>query len=640
MSPAQLQSLLQQAIAHHRAGRLTEAAAIYTRIRAVAPRSFDAVHLLGVIALQQGRAAEAVDLLKKALSLDARHAVCRMRLGLALMAAGRAKDAEPEFRETLRLKPDLVEGWDNLAYCFKAQDRLQEAVECHERSLSLNPRNPIGWYNYGLTLSLYGRVGDALRCHERALAADPNYAKAHFGRAQALQQAHRIQESVEAYATYLRREPRNFDAHSYRLFALNNLDSLAREQVFAEHVAFGRAVGEFPMPDFPNEPQAGRRLRVALISPDFRTHSCAYFIEPLLRHLDPAQFELYLYHDHFREDALSQRFKSLATVWRNFVGQSNEMVEKTIRADQPDIMVDLAGHTGVMNRLPVFARHLAPVQINYLGYPNTTGVPAIRYRLTDAIADPPGDSDALATERLVRFAPTAWCYQPAERAPEPAAPPCLAAPDAPFTFGCFNNLGKITEATLRMWGRILAEVPDARFLFKGRGLGEPAARERLLARFAACGLPPERIEMLDRTAETSDHLALYHRMDVSLDTAHYCGTTTTCESLWMGVPVVTLAGDRHAARVSASLLTAVGHEEWIAHNADDYVAKAVALARDRAALAPIRAALRDEMKRSPLLDAAGQSQRFAAALRQCWSEWCAQRESEKLEQFAPLNAGA
>lgn len=639
MSPAQLQSLLQQAIAHHRAGRLTEAAAIYTRIRTLAPRSFDAVHLLGVVALQQGRAVEAVDLLKKALTLDARHAVCRMRLGLALMAAGRAKDAEPEFRETLRLKPDLVEGWDNLAYCFKAQDRLQEAIECHERSLALNPRNAIGWYNYGLTLSLYGRVGDALRCHERALAADPNYAKAHFGRAQALQQAHRIPESVEAYATYLQREPRNFDAHSYRLFALNNLDSLSREQVFAEHVAFGRAVGEFPVPDFPNEPQAGRRLRVALISPDFRTHSCAYFIEPLLRHLDRAQFELYLYHDHFREDALSQRFKSLATVWRNFVGQSNEMVEKTIRADQPDILVDLAGHTGVMNRLPVFARHLAPVQINYLGYPNTTGVPAIHYRLTDAIADPAGTADALATERLVRFAPTAWCYQPAERAPEPVTPPCLAAPDAPFTFGCFNNLGKITEATLRLWGRILAEVPDARFLFKGRGLGEPAARTRLLTHFAACGLPADRIEMLDRTAETSDHLALYHRMDVSLDTAHYCGTTTTCESLWMGVPVVTLAGDRHAARVSASLLTAVGHEEWIAHNADDYVAKAVALARDRAALAPIRATLRDDLRRSPLLDAAGQSQRFATVLRQCWSEWCAQ-ESDKLSQLAPLNAGA
>jgi len=638
MSPAQLQSLLQQAIAHHRANRLPEASAIYTRIRALAPRNFDAVHLLGVVAIQQGRSTDAVELLKKAATLDPRHAVCRMRLGLALLGAGRAREAEVELREALRLSPDLVEGWDNLAYCFKAQDRLKEAVECHERSLAINPRNPTGWYNYGLTLSLYGRVGDALRCHDRALAADPNYAKAHFGRAQALQQAHRIPESVAAYATYLAREPRNFDAHSYRLFALNNLETLSREQVFAEHVAFGRLVGEFPVPDFPHDRQPGRRLRVALLSPDFRTHSCAYFIEPLLRHLDPAQFELYLYHDHFREDALSQRFKALAAVWRNFVGQPTEMVEKIIRADQPDLLIDLAGHTGVTNRLPMFARHVAPVQITYLGYPNTTGLPAMHYRLTDGLADPVGEADAFATEQLVRFAPTAWCYQPPPESAVPVPPPCLATPDAPFTFGCFNNLGKITETTLRMWGRILAAVPDARFLFKGRGLGEPAARERLLAHFAACGLPPERIELLERTAETADHLALYHRMDVSLDTAHYCGTTTTCESLWMGVPVVTLAGDRHAARVSASLLTAIGHEEWIAHNEDDYVAKAVALARQRPALAAVRAALRADMQRSALLDEVGQSRRFAAALRQCWTGWCA-RETEKLESRAPLPAG-
>ncbi len=630
MSPAQLQSLLQQAIAHHRANRLVEAAAIYTRIRSVAPRNFDAVHLLGVVAIQQGRSADAVELLRKAAALDPRQHVCRMRLGLALMGTGRGREAEAEFREALRLRPDFIEAWDNLAYCYKAQDRLKEAVECHERSLSLNPQSAVGWYNYGLTLSLYGRVGDALRCHDRALAVDPNYAKAHFGRAQALQQANRIPESIAAYAAYLQREPRNFEAQSYRLFALNNVDSLSREQAFAEHVAFGKLVGEFPVPEFPNERKPDRRLRVAFLSPDFRTHSCAYFIEPLLRHLDPALFEIYLYHDHFREDALSARFKERAAVWRNFVGQPNETVEKAIRADQPDILVDLAGHTGVTSRLPMLARHLAPVQINYLGYPNTTGVSAMQYRFTDAITDPIGDADAFAVERLVRFAPTAWCYQAPDRAPDPVAPPCLAAPDAPFTFGCFNNLGKISETTLRMWGRILAAVPEARFLFKGRGLGEPAAREHLLAHFAACGLPADRIDMLDRTDSTTDHLALYHRMDVSLDPAHYCGTTTTCESLWMGVPVVTLCGDRHSARVSASLLTAVGHEEWIAHSEDEYVAKAVALARDRVSLAPIRATLRDDLKRSSLLDDVGQSRCFAEALRACWTEWCTQSVAAEL----------
>lgn len=630
MPPVQLQRLLQDAIVHHRAGRLTEAAALYTRIRSVLPRNFDAVHLSGVIALQQNRAAEAVELLKKAAGISPQHPVCRMRLGLALMSAGQAKEAEAQFREALRLKPDLVEGWDNLAYCLKGQDRLKEAVECHEQSLKLNPQNAVSWYNYGLTLSLYGRVADALRCHDRALAVDPSYATAHFGRAQVLQQSHRAREAIEAYDRYLACEPRNIDAQGYRLFALNHVDTATREQVFAEHAAFGRRLGECAAPDFPQDRSPDRRLRVAIVSPDLRAHSCAYFLEPLLRHLDPAQFELYLYHDHFRQDAVSRRFQSFAACWRSIVAQPNAVVEETIRADRPDIVIDLAGHTGSINRLPMFARHLAPVQINYLGYPNTTGVRAIRYRFTDDVVDPVGDADAFAVEQLVRFAPTAWCYQAPDETPDVAPAPCLAAPDAPFTFGCFNSLGKVTDATLRLWARILAEVPDARMLFKGRGLGEAAARDSMAARFAQAGIPVERVEFLDRTDSTAAHLALYHRMDVSLDTLHYCGTTTTCESLWMGVPVITLAGDRHAARVSTSLLTAVGHEEWIARDADEYVAKAVAMARERHALGAVRAALRSDLLRSPLLDHVGQSQRFAAALRRCWLEWCAVPASAEL----------
>ncbi|MBA4137968.1 MAG: hypothetical protein C0518_11680 [Opitutus sp.] len=622
MSPAQLQSLLQQGIAHHRAGRLAEALAVYTRARSVAPRSFDAVHLAGVVALQQGRAAQAIDLLTRAVQLSPRAHVCLMRLGLAFMADGRPRDAEPHFRAALEVQPDFVEGWDNLAYCLKAQDRLRDAIVCHQRATTLNPRSAISWYNFGLTLSLYGRVGEALQCHDRALAADPTYAKAHFGRAQALQQGHRIDEAIEAYGLYLQQEPRHFEAHSYRLFALNYLEDLSREQLFAEHVAFGRVVGNGERPEFPQEPASERRLRLAILSPDLRAHSCAYFLEPLLRHLDPQQFEVFLYHDHFRQDPVSRRLQSLAAVWRNFVGQPNAAVEKIIRTDEPDILIDLAGHTGMTSRLPLFAGHLAPVQITYLGYPNTTGVPAIGYRFTDAIADPEGEADRFATEKLVRFAPTAWTYQPPERTPEPGEPPCLAADGAPFTFGCFNNLAKVNDRTLQLWAELLAVVPEARLLLKGRGLSDPAVRARYLRRFAACGLPAERVELLDRTAETADHLALYQRIDVALDTFPYHGTTTTCEALWMGVPVVTLLGDRHLSRVSASLLTALDRTEWIAPTRADYVRIAAGLAAQRDGLRATRAGLRDEMRRSALMDYSAQAARFGAALRRCWQSWC------------------
>jgi predicted O-linked N-acetylglucosamine transferase (SPINDLY family) len=621
LPPAQLQRLLQEAVAHHRAGRLEQAEALYRRVRTSAPRNFDALHLSGVIALQQGRSADAADFLARALKLSPKSAVCAMRFGLALNGLGRTAEAEQQLRLAVELDAGFVEAWDNLAYCLKTQNRLPEAIECHLRAVTLKPDYATGWYNYGLTLSLSGRVADALRCHDRALVVDPLYANAHFGRAQALQQSYRMPEAIAAYDRFLELAPDHHEARSYRLFALNYVEGLTREQLMAEHVAFGRAVGTSPVPGFPNSVEEERRLRVAVLSPDLHTHSCAYFIEPLLRHLDPARFEIYLYHDHFREDAVSERLRQTATVWRSFVGQPGPMVEATIRADQPDILIDLAGHTGMTNRLPLFARHLAPVQINYLGYPNTTGVPAIGYRLTDTIADPEGEADAFATEKLVRFAPTAWAYQPPAGAPAVNASPA-AQPGAPVTFGCYNNLGKITDGMLALWARVLAAVPESRLALKGRGLGDATVRQRYLDRFAAHGLPIDRVDLLERTAQTNDHLALYHRVDVALDTFPYNGTTTTCEALWMGVPVVTLRGDRHGARVSASLLAAAGHPELVAGTPDEYVRIAVELASNPDRLKQLRAGLRDDLQAGPLLDHAGQVARFADALRCCWRDWC------------------
>ncbi len=605
---------------HHRAGRLDQAEAIYRRVRAARPNHFDAVHLSGVVALQQGRTAEALDLLTRARRLSPQNAACALRLGSAYLAAGRAAEAEPVLRAALALDAKSVEAWENLAYGLKLQDKLAPAIECHQRVVALDPKFAKGWYNFGLTLSLCGRYADALACHEQAIAAAPAYTKGYYGRAQALHQMHRLPEAIAAYEKFLELEPGSHEARSYRLFALNHTDSLTREQLFAEHVAFGRTAGNHPVPHFLNPPAPDRRLRVAILSPDLRAHSCAFFLEPLLRHLDPAQFELYLYHDHFREDAVSARLKAHAAVWRNFVGQAGPAVERIIRADQPDILIDLAGHTGMTSRLPLFAKHLAPVQINYLGYPNTTGLTAMHYRFTDAVVDPVGDANALATEKLVRFAPTAWAYEPPPVTPEVNV---RNTNMGAVTFGCFNNLAKISDTTLALWARVLAAVPGSKLLLKGRGLGDPVARQRYLDRLATTNLPVDRVEFLERTAKTEDHLALYQRVDISLDTFPYHGTTTTCEALWMGVPVITLMGDRHVARVSGSLLTAIGRPEWIAQNADDYVRIAAQLAADPVALATARAGLREQVRRSPLGDHAGQSARFATALRQCWQNWCA-----------------
>jgi predicted O-linked N-acetylglucosamine transferase (SPINDLY family) len=380
-------------------------------------------------------------------------------------------------------------------------------------------------------------------------------------------------------------------------------------------------VGNHLAPVLPNTRDPERRLRIAILSPDLRMHACAFFLEPLLQHLDRKHFQLLLYLDYHREDDMSARLRALSDTWRNFICQPDPVVEQTIRSDQPDVLIDLAGHSSSGARLPLYAHRMAPVQITYLGYPDTTGLPAMDYRFTDAIADPVGEADRFATERLVRFAPTAWAYLPPANAPEPGPPPSLNG--TPVMFGSFNNITKINAATVQLWAGLLRAVPDSRLLIKGffRGM-DPAVRDSFLKAFEAAGVSASRVKLVDRTGEIKDHLELYRQVDVALDTFPYHGTTTTCEALWMGVPVVTLRGDRHAARVGASLLTAVGHPEWIADDKAAYVRIASELASDPARLKTLRTELRDDMKRSPLLDHAGQAARFGAALRACWIAWC------------------
>ncbi|MEO7412036.1 MAG: tetratricopeptide repeat protein [Opitutaceae bacterium] len=624
MQPAKLQALLADAVGHHRAGRLGDAENLYRKARAAAPKDFDVLHLSGLLAYQQGHTALAVDWLGRAHRIDRKSAVCQMRFGLALLTAGRAAEAEMHLRAAVKGQPDFHEGWDNLAYCLKLQDRLSEAVTCHQQATKLKPNAAAGWYNFGLTLSLLGRPADALACHERAIAADSGYALARFGRAQALHQTHRMAEAVADYEKYLELQPNHHEARSYRLFALHSLEGVSREDLFAAHVEYGRIVGRATsgvgtaLPSS-NVADPRKRIRVAILSPDLRAHSCAYFLEPLLRHLDPAQIELLLYHDHFRKDAISERFEKLAVVWREFAGKSDAVVEAAIRADAPDVLIDLAGHTGMTNRLPLFARRLAPVQITYLGYPNTTGLPAMDYRFTDETADPTGVADAFATESLVRFAPTAWTYVPPGDAPEVATLPCEAQP---FTFGCFNSLAKITDAMLLTWAKVIAAVPNARLLLKGPGLGEAGIRETYLKRLRDSGIPAPRVELFERTLDTASHLALYHRVDVALDTFPYHGTTTTCEALWMGVPVVTVAGDRHMSRVGASLLTAIGRREWVAESEEEYVRIAAGFFGRREELRQTRAGLRAAVLASALGQHEAQATRFSAAIRDCWVRWC------------------
>jgi predicted O-linked N-acetylglucosamine transferase (SPINDLY family) len=613
MNPTQ--RLLQEAMSLHQAGKLPQAAARYAQLRTVAPSSFEAHYFGGQVALSLGQHAQALALFERAVILNARSPEAAVALGVTRLATGNAEGAEKPLRDAVKLQPGNANVWDKLALVVKMKGRYEEALECHRKAVAAAPKNASYWYAFGASLSLTNAFDEALACHEKAIALDPRYAPAHLGRATALHKMHRIPEALDAFDRAIALDPRDEVGRSYRLLDLNYLSGLSREAVWAEHQAYGRLVTPAHPRSFAVDRNPDRRLRVGFLSPDLRAHPVACFLEPLLRHVDHSRYEIFLYHDHQVVDAVSERFRSLCDHWCNLAGQINEIAEAAILADKPDVMVDLAGHTG-LNRLALFARRLAPVQLSYLGYPNTTGIEAMDYRFVDAITDPSDRDQAFHSERLVRFSPCAWAFDPPSSAPEPGPDPRLASGRP--SFGSFNNFAKVGDDLLRCWARLLALAPEARLFIKAPGLSSgESIRSRVEDRLARAGLPADRVVLLERTPSTAEHLALYNQIDVALDSWPYNGTTTTCEALWMGVPVVALAGDRHAGRVGESLLRAVGHDEWVAADVGAYVEKALSLVKAPAQSQP-RTQLRDALRKSPLLDHKAQSERFFAAVRRCW----------------------
>ncbi len=600
---------LATAVQWHRAGKLEQAARVYAQLRPRAPRHFDVWHLSGTVALQLGRATEAVTFLTQAHRLNPNDAVCLMRLGLAEMKQGRADAAVARLQTVVLRQPNFAEAWDNLGIARKLAGDLAGGIAAHERAVAIKPSHAQGWYNLGHALIMRGDAAGALAAHNRALREDPQHPLAHYGRGVALQALHRIPEAVAAYEQQLKRDPQHLDSHSSRLLALHYLDTATPAFLAQEHRRFGQVVGttSTALPPRALPP----RLRIGFISPDFRQHAVSSFFEPLLEHLDRERCEIFLYHDHFITDAVTQRLQALSNHWRVIVGQPDQSVEALLRQDQLDVLVDLTGHTG-LNRLAVFARRVAPLQVTYLGYPDTTGLAQVDLRLTDALADPPGEADRYATERLVRFSPCAWTWRPPVDAPEVPPLPCLQ--NGYVTFGSFNNAAKLSDRTLRLWTQILQEVPDSRLLLKAAGLDQESILTPLRARCEATGMPLERVIFRGHLPSAAAHMAAYADIDIALDPTPYNGTTTTCEALWMGRPVITLSGDRHCARVGVSLLSAIGRAEWIAADELDYVRRAVKCAQGVNHSTAIW--LREAVAASALRDEKGQSARFLAALEQ------------------------
>lgn len=630
-------ALLPQALSLHRAGRLAEATALYERVLRADPRQPDALHLLGQVHLQQGAAHQAEPLLARAVAarpkaapyhlshgqalrrldrpadalaafaraqaLDPALAEAHHQAGNVLKALGRYTDAVAALREAVRLAPGHAAAWLNLGVaCLEGGDR-DEAIAAFQRALALEPQRPEAHNILGNALLSAGRSTEAEAAFTAALRLRPGYAAAHDNLGRLCRAAGRLPEAVAHFRAALAARP-DPDTHSNLLFALNFLPDLASAEIFAEHRRW-HEVHAAPLavaaPTVPASRPAGRRLRVGYVSPDFNHHAVAYFIEPVLAAHDRTRVEVFCYASVAAPDRFTERLRGLAEHWRDIARLDDDAAAALIRADHLDLLIDLAGHSA-RHRLSVFARRPAPVQATWIGYPNTTGLDAIDYRITDAVSDPAGQTEAWHTEKLVRLPANFSCYRPDDDAPSVNDLPA-AAPGA-VTFGCFNQFAKVTPEVISLWARLLGELPESRLLLKSRGLGDPGVVAQVQAAFAAAGVGSSRLILNGDELSVADHLGLYHGVDIALDPFPYNGTTTTCEALWMGVPVVTLAGRTHVARVGASLLTHAGLPGWIAATPGDYVACAVAAARDLPALAALRRGLREQLRTSPLCDAA------------------------------------
>ena len=616
-----LRTKQKKALASFQAGRHDEAEKLYQGLCQADRLDANARLMCGLISGLRGDSARAEDYCRQALALDPKLAVAHFNLGIALRSQKKLLEACQSFKRATGLLANYGEAMDALAHAYISLCDLPAAARVLGEIVSTWPSKTEALSNLGSVYQDMGRIEDAIAAYDGALKINPrlagtlsNLGNAYLGRGD-------FDQAERCYRQCLAANPENFRVRSNFLMLLNYLPDADAAKVFEEHLEWGRvAHTRIPLMDtvHPVHPmeESQRRLRLAYLSSDFREHSVASFIGPVLQHHDRSRFEVFCYSDLPVPDETTRRLMGDVEVWRDIAEMSDAETARLIREDRIDILIDLAGHTG-NNRLGIFAAKPAPVQMTWLGYPNTTGLSTIDYRITDGIADPAGE-EVYYSEALLHLDGCFLCYQPDPNTPDVA--PLPASVNGHVTFGSFNNFSKINPGVLQLWSEVLKQVPGSRLLIKCPALTDDTVRERVSAALQALGIGTERVDLLGHTRTRQEHLALYARVDIAVDTFPYNGTTTTCEALWMGVPVLSLAGQRHAGRVGASLLRAAGLADWLAESPEAFVAIARRRASDIGALATLRASLRQQVEASPLCDAESFTHRLETALLQACAD--------------------
>mgnify|MGYP001262483097 CR=1 FL=1 len=590
---------------------------------AISPDYAEAHCNLGDALSDLGRMEKAISCYNRAIEIHPNYTEAYNNLGNTRRDSGQYDEAIDAYRSALAIQPDCAEIHTNLGSILRDLGQLDQAIASHTKAIAISPDYADAYGNLGAALQDKGQITESIACFRKAVSIDANYADGHSNLGVALLESMQMGEAVASFRKALSIRPDYAPAHSNLLFASNYRSGLPQEDAYAEYQRWNERHAKPLLPtthSYTNSREAARKLRIGYISPDFKTHSVAYFFEPLLTQHSRAKYEIYCYSNVKNPDAVTDRLRRSSDHWCSIVGKSDDSAADQIRHDQIDILVDLAGHTE-NNRLLVLARKPAPVQVTWLGYPNTTGLESVDYRFTDEIADPVGLSDQFYSEELVRLPNGFLSYQGIESASSTSVPPCLEC--GHVTFGSFNNLTKVTHEVVSLWIEILRVVPDAHLLLKSKSLADTGVRERFLDMFSEGQISRDRIDLHSHMPSLQHHLHLYSQVDIGLDPFPYNGTTTTCEALWMGVPVVTLLGDRHAGRVGASLMNRVGLHQLIAADQRSYLDAAAGLAEDTDTLASLRRSLREGMRKSELCNATGFARTVEGAYSSMWKTYLA-----------------
>ena len=610
------------------AGQYLEAEECFRTTLALDPYSPETVLHHGYALNMQGRSADAEAAYRQALALKPDFVEAHYILGNLLYGLGRLGEAEASYNRAIAINADYAEAHSNLGNTLYALGRLDEAEAAYRQAITINADYAEAYYNLGNTLYDLGRLDEAEAALRQAITIKPEYVEAHNNLGNALRELCHLDEAEAAYRQAIALNPDFGLAYSNLLLTLQCIYSRKIEDTFAEAVNFGH---RFEAPyignwgGYTNVGKPEKRLKIGFVSGDLRNHPVGYFLEAVLQNLDQKSFALYAYANQFAFDGLSERIRPYFEDWLEVKGMSDESLAARIRADGIDILIDLAGHTAD-NRLLVFARKPAPLQVTWLGYPNTTGLHAIDYILADPITIPQ-DEERYYTEKIWRLPDSSICFTPPDAYLEVKPLPVLK--NGYITFGCFNNPVKLNDEVIACWAKILRAMPGSVLLLKNKQRYDCAAmRDFFRQRFMKCGIEPALLRF-EGVSSRFDLIESYQRIDIALDPFPYTGTTTTCEAAWMGVPTLTMKMMRGIYSYNGELIMrSVGLADWVAASVEEYIERALSLSRDILGLAQQRSVLRNQLLSSPLCDAPRFAGSLGSTLQGMWQQWCAQSSAD------------